>query len=87
MMRYKKEDLPQYRFAQTIRQVENATLLCYLYQDGGFYFASDVLPQNKYFCAYNINLPEMVSEHLSSRATPLRKIFFFSACRSDQVPV
>ncbi len=54
-----REELPQYRFAETIRQSENPTLLNYGFLDGGFYFASGVLPADSYFCTLNIDLPEM----------------------------
>lgn len=59
LSKYKKEDTVQYRFAQTIQTVENATLLNYGFLDGGFYFASGATPSCRYFCYFNINPPEM----------------------------
>lgn len=58
-MKNKKEDLVQYRFAQIINQKDDATLLNYGFLDGGFYFASDILPSTKYFMALNANVPSM----------------------------
>ena len=59
LMRYAKNDLPQYKFAQRINQVENATMLNYGFLDGGFYFAAGCEPINKFFCKLNIPLEEM----------------------------
>ena len=59
LMKIPKEDTPQYRFAEIIRQEENPTLLNYGFLDGGFYFASGVLPETPYFCTLNISLKEM----------------------------
>ena len=58
-MQIKKEDTPPYRFAEIIRQSENPTLLNYGFLDGGFYFASGVLPEGPYFCTLNNDLSEM----------------------------
>jgi hypothetical protein len=62
LTRYQKEDTVQYRFAQTIQSVENATLLNYGFLDGGFYFASGAAPACRYFCYFNVNPPEMWEE-------------------------
>ena len=59
LMAYDKEDMPPYQFAQTINQVENATILNYGFLDGGFYYAADVLPTCEFFCTLNINAPDM----------------------------
>jgi len=58
-----KMQMPQYRFAETINRVENATLLNYGFLDGGFYYASGVLPTSKYFCKLNLDLPEIQESH------------------------
>ena len=54
----KREDYPQYQFAQIIRQTPEATLLNYGFLDGGFYLAAGVMPTTKYFC--QLNIPEEV---------------------------
>lgn len=54
-----KEELPQYQFREIITRSENPTLLNYGFLDGGFYTASDVLPNCKAFCKLNIPLEEM----------------------------
>ncbi len=59
LMSVKKEDMPQYRFAETIGQGGESSLLNYGFLDGGFYFAAGVLPSDPYFCTLNIDLPEM----------------------------
>lgn len=59
LMDYNKEDLPAYRFAETINKVEDAKILNYGFLDGGFYFAADVLPNCEFFCTLNIDAPEM----------------------------
>ena len=55
----KKEELPQYHFAEIMNQKENPTLLNYMFLDGGFYTAAGIIPNCKAFCKLNINLQEM----------------------------
>ena len=59
MLRYTREDLPQFAFKSYIDQVENPTLLNFDFLDGGFYTVCDIVPHNKYFCLLNMDLPEM----------------------------
>lgn len=61
LMKYEKEDMPAYRFAATIRQTDNATLLNYGFLDAGFYYAANVEPSCRYFCTLNLNTAEMWS--------------------------
>ncbi len=64
-MQYSREDLVQYKFADIINKKENPTLLNYAFLDGGFYTASDVLPNTRYFMRQNIGydrLPELYVE-------------------------
>lgn len=56
-----KSEMPQYKFAQTIQTVEDATLLNYGFLDGGFYYAADVVPTCRYFCYFNIPVTDMWS--------------------------
>ncbi len=56
MLKYSKEDLPQYKFDKYISETENPTLLNYGYRDNGFYTVSDIMPTCKYFC--KINMPK-----------------------------
>ena len=58
-MKYQKEDTPQYRFKEIIQQETNPTLLQFGGLDGGFYSVCDIVPNCKYFCGLNINLPEI----------------------------
>lgn len=61
LMKYEKNDLPQYKFAEIINQTENPTLLNYGFLDGGFYLASGTVPEFKYFCRNNTGLEAMMS--------------------------
>ena len=58
----KRENLPQYQFAEIIHQKEDATILNYNFLDGGFYYAADVLPCTKYFCCLNLQSDDMIRE-------------------------
>ena len=58
-MKIPREDTPQYRFAEIIRRSEDPSLLNVGFLDGGFYFASGVLPSDPYFCTLNLSLPAM----------------------------
>ena len=62
LMKYEKEDMPQYRFAKHINEVEDATLLNYAFLDGGFYHAAQIEPTARFFCKLNVPLPEMAQE-------------------------
>ena len=62
MLGLPRNQTPQYQFAKTIQQAENATLLNYGFMDGGFYFASGLLPTERFFCLLNLDLPEMKEE-------------------------
>ena len=58
LMNVQKEEMPQYRFAEIIRQSDDRSLLNCGFLDGGFYFAAGELPETPYFCTLNIDLPE-----------------------------
>ena len=58
-----RNDMPPYRFVETIRQAEDQSLLNYGFLDGGFYFAAGSLPSTRFFCTINNDLPEMQEEH------------------------
>lgn len=62
LMHYDKEDMPQYKFAKQINEIENATILNYGWVDMGFYYAAEVLPSQKYFCCLNAPVKEMWAE-------------------------
>lgn len=59
LMRYKKDQLPQYRFAEIINETEDPSLLNYGFLDGGFYLSAGVIPEQRYFCCTNMELEEM----------------------------
>ena len=63
LMQYEKEDMPQYRFATFIQQEDDPSLLNLGFLDGGFYFASGVEPDSRFFCTFNLSLEEQDREH------------------------
>ena len=68
LMSVPKEELPPYRFAETIRQSEDRTLLNYGFLDGGYYLAADSQPVTRFFCTLNNDLPEMKEEQQTAIA-------------------
>lgn len=62
LLQYEKEDMPQYKFAKIISSVEDAKILNYRFLDGGFYFAAEYFPENKYFYFSNLPAPEMPAD-------------------------
>lgn len=59
---WEKDRLMQYRFAKTINQRENPTLLNYEFLDWGFYTAANVAPHLKYYHLPSMPLDELHSE-------------------------
>lgn len=59
LMKYKKDDLPQYKFAKIMEDANAKTMLYYGHLDKGFYYTSEITPNCKYFCRLNIQLKEM----------------------------
>ncbi len=53
-----KNSYPQIKFAETMAQSENPTLLNYNMLDAGFYTASGIVPNTKYFCRINMPIQE-----------------------------
>ena len=68
LMGVPKEETPPYRFAETIRQSEDRTLLNYGFLDGGYYLAADAQPVTRFFCTLNNDLPEMKEEQQTAIA-------------------
>ena len=68
LMSVPKETMPPYRFAETIRQAEDQTLLNYGFLDGGYYLAADSQPVTRFFCTLNNDLPEMKEEQRAAIA-------------------
>ncbi|MBR5180785.1 MAG: glycosyltransferase family 39 protein [Clostridiales bacterium] len=50
-----KSEMPQYAFADYLKDYPNATLLNYGFLDQGFYMVSGITPTEKYFCGLNID--------------------------------
>ncbi len=62
-MKLKKDDYIQFRFARTIMNEPHPTLLNYYCQDQGVFAVTGIVPNNKYYCDYNNDLPEVHEEH------------------------
>ena len=60
LMKYSREDMPQYRFAQVINSTSDGKILNYGFLDGGFYLAADSQPDQPYFCCNNTGLEDMI---------------------------
>ena len=60
LLRYEKEELPQFKFAAIIDQKEDASLLNYGFLDGGFYTAAGIVPNCRFFSNLNIPLPDIM---------------------------
>ena len=72
MLQYRKADLPQFQFAETISETPDATLYNYGALDLGQYTVSDIVPSCRYFCILSIDLEEMYTEasrYISEGAT------------------
>lgn len=59
LMKYRKNQLPQYKFAEIINETDSPTLLNYGFLDGGFYLAAGIIPEQRYFCRNNLDFPAM----------------------------
>ena len=59
LMKYSRDDLPQYIFADAIEVNGGGSLLNYGFIDGGFYLAAGQIPEFRYFCLNNMKIPEM----------------------------
>lgn len=59
LMKYRRDELPQYRFAEIINETDSPTLLNYGFLDGGFYLAAGIVPEQRYFCRNNLDFPAM----------------------------
>ena len=51
----KLEDSPVYEISQIIQQSQDPTLICYGFQDRGFYTYNDIVPDVPYFTLMNMN--------------------------------
>ena len=59
MLGQSKAELPQYQFAEYIASRGGGSLLNYGFIDGGFYLAAGQVPEFRYFCLNNMDVPEM----------------------------
>jgi len=59
MLGQSKAELPQYQFAEYIASRGGGSLLNYGFIDGGFYLAAGQVPEFRYFCMNNMDVPEM----------------------------
>lgn len=67
-----KKELPQYRFAEIIKESEDTSMLNYAFLDGGFYTVLQTVPQVRYFCTTNMNYLDILqiqNEYLEQQLT------------------
>lgn len=65
LLKYRQEDLPQFRAKQLIEQYDlphEPTLLNYGFLDGGFYTVLGIVPSCRYFCWLGIDTQELWDE-------------------------
>ncbi len=65
LLEYRREEMPQYRFAAQILKSEDTSTLNYGFLDGGFYTVLNQVPGVRYFCVMNINRGEVLAEQTS----------------------
>lgn len=58
-MKYKKNDLIQYKYAKIMKKNKAKTLLNYGFLDSGFYMTADILPSVRYFELQNASVEGM----------------------------
>lgn len=74
MLSIRREETPQVRFAQIMRErktEDEIKLLCYGMPDAGFYLAADVIPQYRFFARVNVSLPglkETLSGYIAEKS-------------------
>lgn len=59
MLKYDKEDFPQYKFKEIIEQTPNAKILMYRTMDTGVYTVCDLIPQYQYYFYPNLHNQEI----------------------------
>ena len=71
LMKYSRDELPQYKFAEIIN-ARGGSLLNYGFIDGGFYLAAGQVPEFRYFCMNNMDVPEMknAQDHYAASGKP-----------------
>ena len=64
LLAYEKKDFPQFRAAEVIRQsgIENPSVLHYGLLDAGFNMDQGLVPGQRFFCHFNLLLPEQETE-------------------------
>ena len=62
MLLHKRAEMPQFIFAETLKEDPDATLFNYGALDIGLFTTADILPSTRYFCMLNLPSEEMMSE-------------------------
>ena len=62
MLFHKRSEMPQYIFAETLKEDPDASLFNYGALDIGLFTTADILPSTRYFCMLNLPSEEMVTE-------------------------
>ena len=62
MLFQKRSEMPQFIFAETLKDETDATLFNYGALDIGLFTTADILPSTRYFCMLNLPSEEMMRE-------------------------
>ncbi len=62
MLLHRRAEMPQYIFAETLKNEPGATLFNYGALDIGLFTTADIVPTTRYFCMLNLPSEEMVAE-------------------------
>ena len=62
MLFHKRAEMPQFVFAETLKDSPDATLFNYGALDIGLFTTADIVPSTRYFCMLNLPSEEMVAE-------------------------
>ena len=62
MLGQKRSEMPQYIFAETLKDEPDATLFNYGALDIGLFTTADIFPSTRYFCMLNLHSEEMMRE-------------------------
>lgn len=80
-MNYGDEELWYVQFDSAIEESEDRSLFNYNFIDTGLYTITGYLPENKFFCRFNIPLKEMEDE--AERIIKQKQVEWIVTCRND----
>ena len=68
LLAFSRDDFPQFKVKEVIERsgIENPTILHYGLLDAGFNLPAGLVPEQRFWCEFNLQLPEMKSEQKES---------------------